>query len=216
VAGDTSLTCTDELSAGRRNPEASRAAILAAAREAFAGQGFARATVRGIARRAGVTHGLVMMHFTSKEQLFLAAVPGHRELPEVVAGDSALLRSAASNVDAATRLYAAMQENSLALYQGLLPGPDKAARVELLGAQLIGVTFSRYIARTGRLAEMSPDKLRESLIPCCAPSCWTDGQGNAPFPSRPRSAAGSPSAASCPGCRSAIGPSRCDLTSSSS
>jgi AcrR family transcriptional regulator len=177
-------------SARRRNAEASRTAILAAARAAFAEQGYARATMRDIARRAGVTHGLVTLHFTSKEQLFLAAVPGHRELPDVVAGDPALLpervaaayvdrmeksadsdplvallRSAASNVDAATRLYAAMQENSIALYEGILPGEDPAARVELLGAQLIGVTFSRYIARTGRLAQMSPDELREHLIP---------------------------------------------------
>jgi hypothetical protein len=49
-------------------------------------------------------------------------------------------------------------------------GEDLAARVELLGAQLIGVTFSRCIARTGRLAQMSPDELREHLIPVlCAP-----------------------------------------------
>lgn len=176
--------------ARRRNAEASRAAILAAARAAFAELGYARATMRDIARRAGVTHGLVTLHFTSKEQLFLAAVPGHRELPDVVAGDPALLpervatayvdrmekspdsdplvallRSAASNVDAATGLYAAMQENSIAVYEGILPGEDLAARVELLGAQLIGVTFSRYIARTGRLAQMSPAELRAHLIP---------------------------------------------------
>lgn len=176
--------------ARRRDPAGSRAAILAAARAAFAEQGYTGATIRGIARRAGVTHGLVMMHFSSKEQLFLAAVPGHRELPGVVAGDPALLpervaaayvdrmekdpaedplvallRSAASNVDAGTRLYAAMQENSLALYGDVLPGGDAAARVELLGAVMIGVTFSRYIARTGRLAQMSRDELRDSLIP---------------------------------------------------
>lgn len=58
-----------------------------------------------------------------------------------------------------------MQENSIALYEGILPGEDLAARVELLGAQLIGVTFSRYIARTGRLAQMSPAELRAHLIP---------------------------------------------------
>jgi hypothetical protein len=173
-----------------RNPEASRAAILAAAGAAFAELGYARATIRDIARRAGVTHGLVMMHFTSKEQLFLAAVPGHRELPGVVAGDPALLpervaaayvdrmerdpagdplvallRAAASNVDAAARLYAAMQANSVELYRDILPGDDEAARVELLGAQLIGVTFNRYIVRSGRLAQLTPDELREYLVP---------------------------------------------------
>jgi hypothetical protein len=46
-----------------------------------------------------------------------------------------------------------------------LPGPDPAARVELLGAQLTGVTFSRYIARSGRLAEMTPGELRAALVP---------------------------------------------------
>ena len=76
----------------------------------------------------------------------------------------ALIRSAATNVDAATRLYTAMQENSVELYRDLLPD-DPAVRVELLGAVMIGVTFSRYIVRTGRLAELSPDELREYLVP---------------------------------------------------
>ena len=174
----------------RRNPQASRAAILAAARTAFAERGYAGATIRDIASRAGVTHGLVVMHFVSKEQLFLAAVPGHRDLADVVAGELellpervaaafvermendpaddpliALVRSSSSNVDAAARLYAAMQENSVELYRDLLPGPDPAARVELLGALVIGVTFSRYIMRSGHLVEMNPEELREYLIP---------------------------------------------------
>ena len=174
----------------RRNPQVSRAAILAAARTAFAERGYAGATIRDIASRAGVTHGLVVMHFVSKEQLFLAAVPGHRDLADVVAGELellpervaaafvermendpaddpliALVRSSSSNVDAAARLYAAMQENSVELYRDLLPGPDPAARVELLGALVIGVTFSRYIMRSGHLVEMNPEELREYLIP---------------------------------------------------
>jgi AcrR family transcriptional regulator len=174
----------------RRNPEVSRAAILAAARSAFTEHGYARATIRDIARRAGVTHGLVMMHFGSKEQLFLAAVPGHRELADVVAGDPrllpervaaayvermengsaddplvALLRAAASNVPAATRLYTAMQENSIELYRSALPDGDPATRVELVGALMIGVTFSRYIVRSGRLARMSSQELLEHLVP---------------------------------------------------
>ena len=194
MEGDLSPERTEEHAEAprvrRRNPQASRAAILAAARAAFAEQGYAGATIRDIARRAGVTHGLVMMHFASKEQLFLAAVPGHRDLAEVVAGEPellpervaaafvermesdsnddpliALVRSAASNVDAATRLYTAMQANSVELYRDLLPGPDQVGRVEFVGALMIGVTFSRYIVRSGRLAEMSADELREHLIP---------------------------------------------------
>src|SRR4051812_45798309 len=71
----------------RRDPEGHRQAILEAARTCFGERGFARATVRDIAGRAGVTHGLVLRQFGSKEQLFLAAVPGHRELDATIAGD---------------------------------------------------------------------------------------------------------------------------------
>ncbi|MEU6354544.1 TetR family transcriptional regulator [Streptomyces sp. NPDC047072] len=172
----------------RRDPEASRAAILEAARDAFTEQGYARATIRGIARRAGVTHGLVMLHFTSKEKLFLAAVPGHRDLRDLVAGDRetlperiaagyvermegnpsgdpfvALLRSAATNETAAADLYTAMQAHSEAAYREVLTGDDMDIRVGMLAAQLIGVTFGRYIVRAGRLAEMSPEDLRVHL-----------------------------------------------------
>lgn len=64
-----------------RAPEVHREAILEAARAAFAERGYTRATIREIAGRAGVTHGLVMRHFGSKEQLFLAAVPGPGTCP---------------------------------------------------------------------------------------------------------------------------------------
>ncbi|MBB5134981.1 AcrR family transcriptional regulator [Thermocatellispora tengchongensis] len=171
-----------------RNPEASRAAILEAARAAFAERGYARATIREIAQRAGVTHGLVMRHFASKERLFVAAMPGSRDLenlmpgtpetlPERIAqayvermenGDGndpfiALLRSAASDERAATELYAAMRERSTAAYRTLLDGPEAEERVDLLGAHLIGVTFSRYVIKNGPLAEMAPETLVRHL-----------------------------------------------------
>jgi len=162
--------------------------ILEAARAAFTERGYARATIRDIARRAGVTHGLVMRQFSSKEQLFIAAVPGIREVEQVVAGDLAtlperiargfvqrmesnatddpflaLLRSAASNEDAATSLYSAMQERSAAAYRGVLSGPDVDTRVALAAAQLIGVTFNRYIVKSGPLASMPAEQVVEHL-----------------------------------------------------
>ncbi|WP_103355759.1 TetR family transcriptional regulator [Amycolatopsis sp. CA-128772] len=172
----------------RRDPEGHRQAVLAAARASFGERGFARATVRDIASRAGVTHGLVLRQFRSKEQLFLAAVPGHRELDAVIAGDPAtlpervarayvermeadaavdplvvLLRSIASDRQAAAKLYAAMEASSIRAYGEVLEGEDVAARVALLGAQLIGVTVNRYIARTGPLAEMAAPALAGHL-----------------------------------------------------
>ncbi|MEV0222302.1 helix-turn-helix domain-containing protein [Streptomyces sp. NPDC050704] len=74
--------------------------IVAAARAAFSGLGFGKTTIREVARRAGVTHGLVIRHFGSKEQLFLAAVPSPRTRMAQVAGDLKSLptRSARSYV----------------------------------------------------------------------------------------------------------------------
>ncbi len=61
----------------RRDAAASRAAILAAAREVFAGRGFHGAGVEQIARKAGVAKGTVFLHFKSKENLLFSMVEGH-------------------------------------------------------------------------------------------------------------------------------------------
>jgi DNA-binding transcriptional regulator YbjK len=174
----------------RRDPEASRAAILEAARTAFAERGYSKTTVRDVARRAGVTHGLVLRHFTSKEQLFLAAVPSPRTLMAEVAGDPrtlptriarsyvrrmadsegsdpfvAMLRAMASEEETARRLFTAMQQDSLEMYRQVIPGPDLEERVASAGAYLIGVTFSRYVFRSGPLAEMPDEQLVRHLSP---------------------------------------------------
>jgi hypothetical protein len=75
----------------RRDPEASRAAMIEAARAVFTERGYARATIREIARRAGVTHGLVMRHFGSKERLLIEALPGPRAAASAVPGELATL-----------------------------------------------------------------------------------------------------------------------------
>ncbi len=51
-----------------------RAKILQAALEQFAERGFDGASVRDIAKRAGVIHGLIKYHFESKEKLWMTAV----------------------------------------------------------------------------------------------------------------------------------------------
>jgi len=175
----------------RRNPEASRAAILEAARVVFNERGYAGATIREIAKRAGVTHGLVMRHFGTKEQLLVQALPGPRVAAQVAPGDLdtlperiaaaivaetepagdgqttfvvALIRSAAAGEDAAMPLYAAAEREVTAAFRQVL-GPGTEVYANLLTSLVIGVTFARHVARTGALAELSQDELVGYLVP---------------------------------------------------
>ncbi|MGH3248477.1 MAG: TetR/AcrR family transcriptional regulator [Trebonia sp.] len=173
----------------RRDPEASRAAILEAAREVFTERGYARGTIREIARRAGVTHGLVIRHFGTKERLLIAALPGPRAAARVVPGDLAtlperiaaafveetesaggenvmvaLIRSAASSEEVAMPLFAAVEREVTAAYREVL-GPGSEVYAGLLSSLLTGVTFARRVARTGVLAELTPAELVGYLVP---------------------------------------------------
>jgi AcrR family transcriptional regulator len=56
-----------------RRSDATRAAILGAAREHFAAHGYDRATIRAIAADARIDPSMVMRYFGNKERLFAAA-----------------------------------------------------------------------------------------------------------------------------------------------
>jgi AcrR family transcriptional regulator len=60
---------------------ARRAEIVRAARDSFAERGYARASLRDIAERAGITHAGLLHHFRSKDEL-LAEVLAQRDTEE--------------------------------------------------------------------------------------------------------------------------------------
>jgi len=70
--------------ARRRNAAATRDAILASAREAFARAGYDGAGVREIAAGAGVTAMLVNRYFGSKERLFAEAIAATMAKPTIL------------------------------------------------------------------------------------------------------------------------------------
>ena len=72
----------------RRNAAATRAAILASARAAFARSGYDGAGVREIAAGAGVTAMLVNRYFGSKEKLFAEVCADAMATPMVLAEDN--------------------------------------------------------------------------------------------------------------------------------
>src|SRR3954470_23930671 len=77
----------------RPSADSTREGILAAALDLFSELSFDGATTREIAARAGVTQGLVNYHFSSKDELWRAAVDGlFAELSVALDGRGAGLR----------------------------------------------------------------------------------------------------------------------------
>lgn len=89
--------------------EAKQASILQAGREIFLRDGFSRASVADIARRADVSTATLYKHFSSKEDLFAAVV---RNAAQDL-GDYASLLTTETNVEeifiTVTRAYLTMQ-----------------------------------------------------------------------------------------------------------
>ncbi len=68
------MSTLEQKTKAAKRPARSRADILQAALEEFAERGFDGATVRGIAARIDLTHGMIRYHYDNKEQLWFAAV----------------------------------------------------------------------------------------------------------------------------------------------
>ncbi len=172
-----------------------RAAILAAAREAFAERGFDGTSIRAIATGAGVDPALVHHYFGTKEQLFLETVQvpiDPREfVPEVLAGDTAelgirllrvflrvwdspvsaaataLLRSAMSN-DWSLRLlreFLVTQILRRLIGQLDVDPAERALRASLVASQMVGLAMVRYIIKVEPLASAPAGVVAAAIAP---------------------------------------------------
>lgn len=153
-----------------RRSDATRAAILKAARERFAADGYERATIRAIAADARIDPAMVMRYFGNKEKLFAAAAEFDLRMPDVseLPGDQvgaalishfldrwegddtlmALLRAAVSHAAAAERMRALFAEQLLPVTAALSPRPDEApVRAGLVATQTLGLALTRYVLR---------------------------------------------------------------------
>ena len=167
---------------------------MAAARESFARNGFDGTSVRAVANRAGVDPALVRRFFGSKEGLMVAALdvtmePGTR-LAEAVRTDPdrlgehimdymlsvwehppnrevmvGMVRSACTNRRAAELLRDYISEQVLARLATSVPGPAAGLRANLVGSQIVGVAFFRYVVGIEPLASARPEAVAAAVGP---------------------------------------------------
>ncbi|GIJ38846.1 TetR/AcrR family transcriptional regulator [Micromonospora andamanensis] len=173
---------------GRRSSEATRAAILRAARDRFAADGYDRATIRAIAAEARIDPSMVMRYYGSKENLFATAAEFDLRLPDLSGvpadrlgtalvsyfftrweGDStlpALLRTASTNPSGAERVRAIFATQLGTTVRQVVADPDEAPRrAGLVASQLLGVALTRYVLRLPPIVDISPAELIDWLAP---------------------------------------------------
>jgi AcrR family transcriptional regulator len=180
---------------GRRpGVSGTREAILDAARRTFAEQGYQQATIRDVARLAGVDPALVHHYFGTKQGLFVAAVqlPVNpvEQLMAVLAEDPdqagermvelflsvwdhaadqspllALLRSAVGDEHAAAMLREFITEEVLGEIARRLGSPDARLRATLVGSQLMGMALARYIIKVEPLASAPAEQVVAAIGP---------------------------------------------------
>jgi AcrR family transcriptional regulator len=158
--------------------EATRASILAAARQRFAADGYERATIRAIAVEAGIDPSLVMRYFGNKEGLFVAAAEIDLRMPDLSKVSrsklgaalvehflqrwesdhilKALLRAAATNELAAERMRAIWAGQPAPAIAAIgLDSRTAGIRAALISSQFLGFAYSRWILKLPTLAKMS-------------------------------------------------------------
>ncbi|MGX1474755.1 UNVERIFIED_CONTAM: AcrR family transcriptional regulator [Streptomyces canus] len=173
----------------RRRSDATRTAILAAARERFAADGYERATIRAIAKDARIDPSMVMRYYGNKEGLFAAAVSVELELPEpgsLPRHDigralvtrfldlweenevlTALLRVGATNQAGAERMQGIFREQVMPVALRVCPDPEQApARAALAATQLLGLALTRYVLRFAPTVALT----REEIVAWLAPT----------------------------------------------
>ena len=171
-----------------RRSEATRAAILDAARARFAEDGYERATVRAIARQAGIDPSMVIRYYGTKEALFARVVdvalgiPDPREIAAEELGTVlvehfldlwerdavlvTLLRVGVTHPAGAERMRDVFRDQLVPAAERFGHDPaDAPRRAMLVASQVLGMALLRYVLRFGPAAEMPRAELVAWLAP---------------------------------------------------
>lgn len=170
-----------------------REAILEAARVVFHAEGYAGATIRGIAADAGVDPALVHHYFGNKRALFVAAMQLPIDPATIVEmllqadksklGEGiirlflsiwdgtdvspfiALVRSAMSHDDAARMLRDLISEEIMGPVAATLGSDNPKLRATLVGTHMVGIAMLRYILKLEPIASADGEMLIEAIGP---------------------------------------------------
>jgi len=171
-----------------RRSDPTRAAILTAARDRFAADGYERATIRAIAADAGIDPAMVMRYYGNKEKLFAAAATFDLRLPDLTAVPEtgygaalvrhflhrwesdgtfvALLRAAVTNEAARDRMGDIFAAQLGPLIAAICPSPAEApTRAGLIASQMLGLALSRYVLCLPPITAMPPDEVEHWIGP---------------------------------------------------
>ncbi|MFF2328666.1 MULTISPECIES: TetR family transcriptional regulator [unclassified Streptomyces] len=182
------MTGTTENQQAARRSDATRATILAAARERFAADGYEKATIRAIARDAKIDPSMVMRYYGNKAGLFAAAVaidpglPGLSVEPREEIGRTlvrhfltlweengeltALMRVGATDPAAAERMGSVLREQLIPLARRVSPDPEQApARAALCASAVLGLALTRYVLRFPASMTLSREEIVDWLGP---------------------------------------------------
>ncbi|MGG7573028.1 TetR family transcriptional regulator [Streptomyces sirii] len=162
--------------------------MLAAARDRFAAEGYERATIRSIAREAGIDPSMVMRYYGNKAGLFAAAseielhAPDLTHVPHDELGArlvrhflerwesdealTAMLRVGATNEAGAERMRGVFAEQIGPVVSAVCPVPEEAAiRSALLASQMLGLALCRYVLHLPPAVDLGDDEIVAWLAP---------------------------------------------------
>ncbi|GGJ29773.1 TetR/AcrR family transcriptional regulator [Streptomyces brasiliensis] len=183
-----SAVSTRTATPARRDAEATKAAILGAARHLLARHAHADITLKAVAERAGVSPPLILKYFGNKDALFarvmsfetdadalldapLADLGAHMVRCVVESqrerGADPLLRIAFAPLhgDHGEVLRANFRAQVTERLAGRLPGPDARLRAELAVSALVGLGVMYGIARSPHLRAATADDIAERYGP---------------------------------------------------
>jgi AcrR family transcriptional regulator len=170
-----------------RRSTTTRAAILRAAKQRFAADGYERATIRAIAADADIDPSMVIRYYGSKEELFVQAAQFDLRLPDLLAvprgrlGETLIqvfmerwqesdalpimLRAAMTNPVAARQLQAIYRDQLAAAIAAVTPAAEAQERAGMVASQVLGLAMCRYVLKFPPLTEMPSDQVAARFGP---------------------------------------------------